>query len=174
MVYQIHKPFHYLNLMSVCICICFCTCGKKGMDRIKVTGLTRLEYHFGDASVPPEYHRSFSFLVSKDTLKVAVDSYGNVLFDTTVSISGDILSACAKIIHESGIKYCQEKEAEPCAGGTSESLKLYAGGNLFFSGQLYHCGGNHTGTMSGDTTQLVALLKAQVPGLTKWFTYSAD
>jgi hypothetical protein len=131
------------------------------VEQEKLAGLEKLEYHFGDASVPPEYHRSYAFFVNRDTLKVVVDSYGEILFDTTQTITGDILTECGKIILESAIERCLEEDAEPCTGGTSESLKLYAESKLFFNGHIYHCGGNRYGTMSGDTSKLVELLKSQ-------------
>jgi hypothetical protein len=168
MAYHIHKQFHLLNLITICTCFYFCACGEKNLDQKNLTGLTKLEYHFGDASVPPEYHRSFTFLVSRDTLHVVADSYGEVLFDTTLSISGDVLARCSRIIRESTIEICNEEEAEPCTGGTSESLKLYAGGELFFNGHVYHCGGSRYGTMSGDTAMLVEFLKSQANDFNNW------
>jgi hypothetical protein len=138
------------------------------MDMRKLNGLDKLEYHFGDASIPPEYHRSYTFIVSSDTLQLVVDCYGEILFDTTRAISSEILTECGRIIRESGIKSCHEEDAEPCTGGTSESLKLYSGAKMFFNGLTYQCGGNRYGTMSGDTVKLVEFLKSQVNDFNNW------
>ena len=37
--------------------------------------IDRITYHFGDASVPPEYHRSYTITVAPDKIDMVVDSY---------------------------------------------------------------------------------------------------
>ena len=41
--------------------------------------IKKITYHFQDASVPPEYHRSYTVIVDKDRLTITVDSYGDIL-----------------------------------------------------------------------------------------------
>ena len=41
--------------------------------------LKEVYYHFGDASVPPPDHRSYTLQVKKDAIDVTIDSYGEIL-----------------------------------------------------------------------------------------------
>jgi len=38
-----------------------------------------IEYRFTDASVPPEYHRSYTLMVTKEQTVISIDSYGDLL-----------------------------------------------------------------------------------------------
>lgn len=44
----------------------------------------RIEYRFTDASIPPEYHRSYTLVVTRQETRISVDSYGDLLFEGMV------------------------------------------------------------------------------------------
>jgi hypothetical protein len=50
-----------------------------GEHKMTETTIKEITYHFGDASVPPNYHRSYTITVTADSVKIVVDSYGNYI-----------------------------------------------------------------------------------------------
>src|SRR5690606_31570938 len=49
--------------------------------------ITEAGFHFGDASLPPEAHRSWTVTVTPDMAYVVVDSYGDVVGEDTAEIT---------------------------------------------------------------------------------------
>ncbi len=64
--------------------------------------LKEVYYHFGDASVPPPDHRSYTLQVKKDAIDVTIDSYGEILaqhhFDASSRIWKSYRKHCSKVI----------------------------------------------------------------------------
>jgi len=58
------------------------SCGGDDDRRPDAATLT-VTYRYQDASVPPEYHRSYDVIVGDGEARVVVDSYGDVLHDVT-------------------------------------------------------------------------------------------
>lgn len=50
------------------------------------TNFSDLEYHFQDASVPPQYHRSYTITANAKKGHVSVDSYGTILAEEDFEI----------------------------------------------------------------------------------------
>jgi len=40
--------------------------------------IKKIVYHFADASVPPQYHRSYTITVIPDCVEIVVNSYGEI------------------------------------------------------------------------------------------------
>ena len=53
------------------------------------SGITEIAYHFADASVPPDYHRSYSITVTAAAVRIVVDSYGEILADETFAVTAE-------------------------------------------------------------------------------------
>jgi hypothetical protein len=49
--------------------------------------IREIVYRFGDASVPPQYHRSYTITVTAGQARVVVDSYGDVLAEKAYEIT---------------------------------------------------------------------------------------
>lgn len=136
---------------------------QKQNDKMKIT---KINYRFGDSSVPPQYHRSYTVVLTKDTLHIKVDSYGSIISDTTYSIKQEQFDSIVSGIEKYNIKECKAVENTGCSGGTTKSLLYYSGDEKVFSGYNYFCGGEVFGTMSGEINLFASEIKKLIPNLT--------
>ncbi len=129
--------------------------------------ITKITYHFGDASVPPDYHRSFTITISADKVRIIVDSYGEILADELSKSSSKQFDEIRKSFKSNKITNCTLGEDEGCSGGTLERISCSDNENEIFSGSVYHCGGNDTGNLCGDISIFVDDVKNLVSNLDK-------
>jgi len=129
--------------------------------------ITEITYHFGDASVPPDYHRSYSVRVTADEVRVVVDSYGEILADETYTITSLQFDDIKRSLERNRISNCTLVDDENCTGGTSERITYSDRDNELFSGSVYHCGGNDTGNLCGDIPRFAEDVKNLTPDLDK-------
>jgi hypothetical protein len=97
-----------------------------------------IEYRYGDSSVPPEYHRSYTLTVTRERVDAVVDSYGEVLHEISASLPREVwreLSSAGEVvaIDEPG-------DGEGCAGGTSRRLEIDDGGTALVDLGFGVCG----------------------------------
>ena len=57
----------------------------EGQAKMTNTAIKEIIYRFGDASVPPDYHRSYTITVTAGGVRIVVDSYGDF------TVTGDSL-----------------------------------------------------------------------------------
>ena len=107
---------------------------------------TQIEYRYGDSSVAPDYHRSYTITVTDTAKKIVVDSYGKVVLTKHYSNTPSDFQAFKAELSEKGIKKHKNVDNGPCDGGTSETLRLYKGEELVFNAYVYHCSGE-SGTL---------------------------
>ena len=129
--------------------------------------ITETTYHFGDASVPPDYHRSYSVTVTADKVRVVVDSYREILADKAYTITSLQFDDIKRFLERNRIRNCTLVDDENCPGGTSERISYSDKGNELFSGSVYRCGGNDTGNLCGDISSFAEDVKNLVPDLEK-------
>ena len=129
--------------------------------------VTRVEYIYTDSSVPPQYHRSFVIEVTRDSARVVVDSYGEVLARETRAIAPDEFQALLETLEEAGLSIVPEKENEGCTGGTTETVVMYKEEGEFFRGWVYHCAGEDYGTLEGDVETVSREIRALIPDLAR-------
>jgi len=126
--------------------------------------ITKVIYAFNDASVPPQYHQSYTITVTKDQAHIIIDSYGDILAEKTIELPEHKLVELAKYIK---LCHIREKESndnlEPCTGGTSKSLTIYSGENTILSGTIDQCGGLTSGNLYGDTDSFAEKMKGLFP-----------
>ncbi|MBN2727595.1 MAG: hypothetical protein JXR53_00055 [Bacteroidales bacterium] len=135
----------------------------KNMENSK-TKISRIEYHFSDSSVPPPYHRSYDITVVHDTIYLTVDSYGEILTDTSFALAKEDFEEICDSLPSFNIKTCDKKDPDGCVGGTGEQLKIIdAENNTILSGSVYYCGGESYGTLTGDLKGFGYLLKSKIP-----------
>lgn len=127
--------------------------------------VTRVEYRYTDSSVPPQYHRSFVIEVTRDTARVAVDSYGEVLARDSRAITSDEFRALLETLEGAELTSVPEKESHGCTGGTSETVVLYGEEGELFRGHVYHCGGDNYGNLEGDVEAVAREIRALIPNL---------
>lgn len=82
-------------------------------------------YQFHDASVAPEYHRSYTLTIWKSSARIVVDSYGDVLADQTIDIDDATWERTLAAASEfQGVN----DDTEPsCSGATSDELTVLDG-----------------------------------------------
>lgn len=114
--------------------------------------MTSFRYKFTDSSVPPPYHRSYVIDIENDTIHVVVNSYGDVLADTTFEAPAAALDTINNLLiqHKIVIKKKHSKDNSGCTGGTTQSIAYAAQDSLRQTGSVYYCGGNAYGNVAGD------------------------
>ena len=143
------------------------SCNADGKDNMTNATIQEITYHFGDASVPPEYHRSYTVTVTTDRIRIVVDSYGEILTNKGYEITNKQFNDIRDSLKRNKIRNCTLTDDEGCTGGTSERISFSDGENEIFSGSVYHCGGKDTGNLCGDITSFAADVKNLVPNLEK-------
>ncbi len=138
-----------------------------GEDKMTNPTIKEIIYHFGDASVPPEYHRSYTIVITAEKVRIVVDSYGEILADELYGITSKQFDNIRKSLERNKIKNCTLGDDEGCSGGTFERISYSDNENEIFSGTVYHCGENDTGNFCGDITGFVDDVKKMVPNLDK-------
>lgn len=121
-------------------------------------------YNFHDASVPPQYHRSYMIDVEDTVVKFIVDSYEDILFEETFSITGKQLDEFIKGVKACKLRYGKGKvEPKGCTGGTSDSFFFLWNGETPQDGYTGKCGGKDYGNVKGNVEKLRELFKSMVP-----------
>ena len=85
-----------------------------------------IEYRFNDSSVPPQYHRSYDLIVDRENTRIVVDSYGDILADTSVPTTDAVWNSLSAGFTDVENATSASSEAG-CTGGTSSSVKVIAG-----------------------------------------------
>ena len=142
-------------------------CNVDGEDNMTNATIQEITYHFKDASVPPEYHRSYTITVTTDKLRIVVDSYGEILADKEYEITSKQFNDIKNSLEKNKIRNCTLGDDEGCTGGTIERISFSDGKNKMFSGSVYHCGGKDTGNLCGDITSFADDVKNLVPNFDK-------
>ena len=111
-----------------------------------VCGIMEIVYRYYDASIPSEYHRSYTIQVNENRVHIVVDSYGAVLAERTYDISEKQFNDLLESLKKNKTRHCMRLNvALGCQGGTTEKISLFSGGNQLFTGQVYHCSGKDYG-----------------------------
>lgn len=98
-----------------------------------------ITYQFNDASVPPEYHRSYVITVTKDDASIVVDSYGDVLSEATLNTPDWAWESLSDgISRVAMLKPSNAKDS--CVGGTSVDVTVLSGSNTIVDLYVPECG----------------------------------
>ena len=122
-------------------------------------------YSFQDASVPPEDHRSYSIILSDINYRFVVDSYGEIIKDTTIILlnQNKKIRQTLKAFKKYQIKKVKRsKTHNGCSGGNGEGITIIKKGELHFKGSNYYCGGQTEGDLSGNTKLFLKELKKEI------------
>lgn len=125
--------------------------------------ITSIQYTYMGSSTPPQYHRSYVIVVTPDSVKMTVDSYGKVLAEKQDPITGEQFNKLMEIINESHLEESAEADRKGCAGGTGEGILLLKDKEQVFSGNMYHCGGRAFGDFKGDLRPVLEAMKKLIP-----------
>ena len=154
----------YLHLSCLSLLLFNLSCSSS--DGPDMETVTKIEYHFQDASVAPEYQRNYGIAISAQSIHLTVDSYGNTLNDKTFPFDESRFQSLKDQFDKNKIKSC-EKQSENlmCTGGTADNITCYNGEEEIFSGSLHHCGDFDEGTMCGNVENYVSTIKKLIPDL---------
>ena len=101
-------------------------------------------YQFRDASVPPKFHRSVRVTVTKDSSRIAIDSYGDVLAERSTPTPPAVWSALAGALTD--LEHLAPSPApEGCTGGTGRSVQVTSGARSLADVSAEFCGGSNAG-----------------------------
>ena len=75
------------KLFSMLLALLGCGCNSQHLSTstdVLVTSevmneTNKVEYRYGDSSLPPDYHRSYTITITEDKKTISIDSYGKVL-----------------------------------------------------------------------------------------------
>jgi hypothetical protein len=130
--------------------------------------ITEIVYSFGDSSVPPKYHRSYSIKANMDSISIVVDSYGDILCDTSYTLSEEQFKELVNYTKECEINNKKEiKKEDDCTGGTSKSIGIYNDDAELVYGTVYKCGGRANGTLDGDVDKFASFIILLIPNFSK-------
>ncbi|MBQ8066057.1 MAG: hypothetical protein IJ200_10435 [Prevotella sp.] len=102
---------------------------------------TQIEYRFGDTSLPPDYHRSYTITITETSKSITVDSYGDILLSRNYPNSSASFTDFKEELSKKGIAKHDKVDAGGCSGGTTESIRVCNDKECFFDAYVYHCEG---------------------------------
>lgn len=126
---------------------------------------TRVVYEYGDSSGEPQYHRSYVVEATHDSVRLVVDSYGDLLAESTFALSEGRFEALLSKLDRAELRAVSYTGGQRGTGGTSESFTVMRGNEVLFSGVVYHCGGEDYGTLTGDLEEATRAVRGLVPNL---------
>lgn len=130
------------------------------MENLDYSNADTIIYRFGDSSVPPPYHRSYTITASPDLIEVVVDSYGEIIVRDSAMMDSDKFNALIEILKKDKINTGQKKDDAGCTGGTTDYLDVKSGESFILKGYQYHCGGSEYGNLLGDLSAFKSQIKS--------------
>lgn len=126
--------------------------------------ITKIVYVYGDSSVPPQYHRSYTITITENEIHVVVDSYGDVLEDKKFDITKEDFDSIVSALDKYSIKNrTKNKDSKGCTGGDSDTIRYYSGESKKFEGYNYNCAGEKFGNLDGDVEGFAEEIKKIIP-----------
>ena len=122
-----------------------------------------VSYQFLDASVPPQYHRSYELSVTADRSRLVVDSYGEVLADEQVPTSPEAWAALGASL-EQVTDLPAVSGPQGCTGGTVTSLTVLQGDVPSVDVVLDECAGENADAVA-RVDEWIAPALAQFPAI---------
>lgn len=145
------------SMKNLSLIICFfalCSCHEPEKPEFD-----SIWYKFHDSSVPPEYHRSYTIVLSKGSIEKLVDSYGDTISYQSNKVDPGVIQGIHKVFEKANIEKCQNPtDDEGCSGGTAVSIRCFRGKHCTFEGIRYLCGGEQTGDLCGNTNEILGYL----------------
>lgn len=126
--------------------------------------ITKIIYRFRDASVPPQYHRSYTISVTASEATVVVNSYGKQLNGSTVQLAPSGFQAALDVIEKSQITQEPEtEEARKTIGGKIDYLQLFDHDTEIFSANTHRSGVQGEARLHGDIKTVRQFLRSLFP-----------
>ena len=133
----------YFAVILAVILVSGCHHGELISSSIDWQRATKVEYRYGDSSLPPDYHRSYTISIDENLKTITIDSYGKILLKKEYPNTAADFKAFVETLSKQGIYKHKEKNSMGCTGGTSESIRLFNGTDSLFDAYVYHCDGEN-------------------------------
>lgn len=154
----------FKSLIYVSIALSFILFISCNMSKKTTSNISEIIFHFEDSSVPPEDHRSYTITANSDTIQIIVDSYGDIISDSSFVFSSKNMDILIEAIKDTQLKNKRMTEDKKgCTGGTSKSITVYAEDEKIINGTTYSCGGQKYGDLSGDINSFSQIIKSFIP-----------
>lgn len=128
-----------------------------------------LKFSFGDASVPPKFHRSYDLHFENESVNITVDSYGDTLVDTSIVLGSDKVNEAFSLIEKHQIrKKNTGNKSRGCTGGTSFYITYETEEKEKFEANTYKCAGKFFGNLKGNIDELESDLTALIPNFSQF------
>lgn len=126
------------------------------------SGADQVIYRFQDSSVPPRYHRSYSIVITAETITVTVDCYGDILAQQNIASSVEQFQAVLALLDQANIHVGETEPTRAMPGGRSDRISTSCQGRLRFDGYHYR-GGGDANPLQGDVAAVKAHLRQLIP-----------
>ena len=96
-----------------------------------------MRYSYEDATIVPEYHRSYSISICEDSIQVVITSYSEVLLRKTYPFTPEQFKGLKECLAKQDFSIGKPNGPEPM-GGSSESVAFYKKGEdkSYFAGYV--------------------------------------
>lgn len=126
-----------------------------------------LLYRYRDATTPPQYHRSYSILVTERQVKHTVDVYGDIIQKDSLALSPETFSSFVSAINALQIEDSEKDNPDNCVGGSSQYISLYPRTDKEVRASLYNCGGKEESSNDKKINAAAALFRNLLQGMQK-------
>ena len=120
--------------------------------------ITFIKYRYVDASVPPDYHRSYTITASESDWHYTIDSYGTIISDSTQRMTEAWWREIKSAYKKANLRLGKENERNGCTGGTQVIIDVKFNGKRQLRLTEARCGGKNTGNLRGNPDLLKAVL----------------
>ncbi len=77
--------FCLIPCLIIGLLLALSSCKKEANVKSQVQKTKQITYVYGDASLPPQYHRSYNIVLTAKEVKISMNSYGKAIGDTTLA-----------------------------------------------------------------------------------------
>lgn len=122
-------------------------CGSDAQDpspstATRLTSAGTVRYRYGDSSVAPPYHRSYTIEVTSSEAHVVVTSYGDTITDTRHRVAPEVWAGLGDGVDDVR-RLRAPDDTGGCAGGTSRELRVTDSGQDLVDMSVEVCGGTN-------------------------------
>ncbi len=136
----------------------------KSKSNYDFKSISKVIFQFHDASVPPDFHRSLTYTITPSQLNFMVDSYGEIVKDTTIKIDEGKWHHITQALQQCEISKANSvKQMESgCTGGTGNSMEVFFNDESSWNAHIYYCANEYEGDLLGDLPCFIESIKKDI------------
>lgn len=134
------------------------------------TAITALIYRYLDASVPPQYHRSYEVWMDSRQIRLRVERYGELLSNVELPAPAQLMATLTQALHEYRIHAippsAHNAASSVVTGNGTHFLTAYHHHKILFSG----CSAPQADmdTLTGEIDALAEVIKQSIPNFSQY------